>query len=97
MILTDHHIFLHIRLGKKLKFCLSAKERYILQINLPPQSVSINSLMMLRLFLIRGNSPCNLCKNIEVSKHHILVNCSSKVRTERVRLGMSSEAWSKQF
>ena len=33
------------------------------------------------LLLIRGNSPCNLCKKTENGIHHILFNCTSLAQT----------------
>ena len=60
-----------------------------------PKVVSITFLMLHGLLLVRGNSPFNLWKNIKGNMHHILFNCLSLVRTERLRSGMPSAAWCK--
>ena len=46
-----------------------------------PKLVSTNYLMLHGLLLIRGNSPCNLCKKTEDGIHHILFNCASLAQT----------------
>ena len=48
-----------------------------------PKLVSTNYLMLHGLLLIRGNSPCNLCKKTEDGIHHILFNCASLAQTRR--------------
>ena len=46
-----------------------------------PKLVSTNYLMLHGLLLIRGNSPCNLCKKTEDGIHCILFNCASLTQT----------------
>ena len=46
-----------------------------------PKLMSTNYLMLHGLLLIRGNSPCNLCKKTEDGIHHILFNCASLAQT----------------
>ena len=43
--------------------------------------VSTNHLMLHGLLLIRGNSPCNLCKKTVDGIHYILFNCASLAQT----------------
>ena len=53
--------------------------RYSIFIN--RTKISVNYLMLHGLLLIRGNSPCNLCKKTEDGIHHILFNCASLEQT----------------